>query len=166
MSTNKAAIAIFLSIFVLVRTGNPQDIKNKQTPPPSERRTFGPLEKSLLLPGWGQLSQGRILEGIFFLGSSAFCLYEILLNNHRGNENYTLYQTATNLDDAVRYRALTERYDRRRNQFLLTGGAVWALNLLDIILIVKAKDAAKNSLTFRIVQDGHEKFAVMAGYRF
>jgi len=145
----------------------------QETAPPSsspstaiETLSLGPLAKSLILPGWGQFSEGRVLEGAFFLAGEAFCLIQVLLDNHRGNENYSLYQASMSPADAVRYRGLTERYDRRRNQFLLAGAAVWALNLLDIYLIVQNKDRPAAAWSVRIGCDDHQAFVVVAGRRF
>jgi len=113
-------------------------------------RALGPLEKSLMVPGWGQLSEKKYLEGVLFLAMEAAALAGVLVNNHLGNENYALYQKAEALDEAVRSRRLTEKYDTRRNQLLLAAAAVWAANLVDIALIVKKKGTGKESFSLRI----------------
>jgi len=102
-------------------------------------RSFDALQKSLLIPGWGQFSEKRYLEGAFFLSAEIFCLYKIFENNHKGNENYLLYKAAGDVDDVVKYRDLTEKYDRRRNVFILGAIGIWAVNLIDIYVIVKNK---------------------------
>ena len=131
-----------------------------------QKKTFGPLEKSLLLPGWGQLSEKRLIEGIFFLAAEAACLYEIVANNHLGNENYARYKAAGTMDDAVSFRRLTEKYDKRRNQALLAGAAVWAANLLDIYLIVKNKKQKDARFELKISRGEHFLFGLDASCRF
>jgi hypothetical protein len=165
MNPKKAAVVVLLAAFLSGSPGRAQDPAGPKEIPP-EPRPFGPLEKSLLIPGWGQFSVGRPVEGALFLGATVLCLIGALDNNHRGKENYALYRAAANRDDAAGFRSLTERYDRRRNQFLLAGAAVWALNLLDIALIVKSGDRSRRSWTIRIGQDFHEAFVVGAGYHF
>ena len=105
----------------------------------SKARSFDALQKSLLLPGWGQFSEKRYLEGAAFLSAEIFCLYKIFENNHRSNSNYALYRAAENIDDTVKYRDLTEKYDRRRNAFILGAVGIWAVNLIDMYVIVKNK---------------------------
>jgi hypothetical protein len=165
MNLTKTAVAVFLAAILSVPAVRAQDAAAAKEAAP-ESRPFGPLEKSLLIPGWGQFSVGRPVEGVLFLGSTVLCLISALSDNHRGNANYSLYKAAANSTDAVRFRALTERYDRRRNQFLLAGAAVWALNLLDIALLVKGGDRSRWAWTIHIGQDFHEAFVVGAGCRF
>lgn len=105
----------------------------------SKGRSFDALQKSLLIPGWGQFAEKKYLEGAVFLSAEIFCLYKIFENNHRGKKNYQLYEAAGNVDDVVKYRELTEKYDRRRNAFILGAIGIWAVNLIDIYVIVKNK---------------------------
>jgi len=132
---------------------------------PAEK-SLGPLEKSLLLPGWGQISEKRTFEGIAFLAAEAVCLYGVFANDHLGNLNYDLYKSAAGTDDAVRFRQLVEKYDGRRNRFLLAAAAVWAANLVDIYLIVNAKGKTDKGLSLRIERGGHQKISITAAYRF
>jgi len=76
------------------------------------------LQKSLLIPGWGQAAEKHCVEAVLFFSSEIFCLYKVFSYNHRGNEYYMLYQKADNREDAARYRRLTENYDTKRNKFL------------------------------------------------
>ena len=105
----------------------------------SKDRSFDALQKSLLIPGWGQFAEKKYLKGAVFLSAEIYCLYKIFENNHRGNENYLLYKEAGNVDDVLKYRELTEKYDRRRNAFILGAIGIWAVNLIDIYVIVKNK---------------------------
>jgi hypothetical protein len=105
----------------------------------SKDGSFDALQKSLLIPGWGQFAEKRYLEGAVFLSAEIFCLIKIFENNHRGNENYSLYKTAGNVEDVLKYRDLTEKYDRNRNAFILGAVGIWAVNLIDIYVIVKNK---------------------------
>jgi hypothetical protein len=154
-------MAAFLSASA-VRAQDQAGAKDAATEP----RGFGPLEKSLLVPGWGQLSVGRPVESALFFGSTVLCLIGAWDNNRRGSDSYVAYKAAVNSTDAARLHALTARYDRRRNQFLLAGAAVWALNLLDIALVVRGGDRSGRAWTIHIGQDIHEAFVFGAGCRF
>jgi hypothetical protein len=112
------------------------------------------------LPGWGQFSEERYLEGVLVLAAEAFSLYEILSYNHKGNWYYERYKQADDREDAVRYRGLTEKYDRRRNAFILAAAGIWALNLVDIYVIVKNKEKTQKAVRLSLEQAGFEKLAV------
>ena len=122
----------------------------------SQHRSFDSLQKSLLIPGWGQFSEKKYLEGAAFLSAELFCLFKIFENNHRGNENYSLYEAAANIDDAVKYRDLTEKYDRQRNVFILAAVGIWAVNLVDIYVIVKNKKNREKNFSIQI-ESGENK---------
>ena len=104
-----------------------------------ERTTFSSLQRSLLFPGWGQFKEKRYFEGSLFLSLEICYLYEVFKNDRRGNSYYRLYKTAGNTEDAVRYRDLTERYDKKRNITMLVAAGIWAVNLIDTYVIVKKK---------------------------
>ena len=122
------------------------------------------LQKSLLFPGWGQLAEKRYFEGIFFLGAEIFSLYQIFYNNHKGKLYYDNYIQADNVEDAVHYRELTEDYDRKRNIFILAAVGIWAVNLLDIYVIVKNKEKQKLKLQLQSVD--HKGMALTLRYSF
>jgi hypothetical protein len=129
-------------------------------------RTLGPLEKSLLLPGWGQLSEKRYLEGFLFLAAEAAAIAGALVNDHLGNESYARYREAESMAEAVRCRGLTERYDKRRNLLLLGAAAVWAANLLDITLIVKSKAGGEKAVSLRIGSGTKDLIGATVACRF
>jgi hypothetical protein len=166
MRNAKTAAALLAALLIFgVMTSAAQEAG-----PPAEGREgkkgFGPLEKSLLIPGWGQISKGRWLEGALFLGLEAFCLLSALHENRLGNEAYRLYQAASTTEDAVLYRSDTESRDARRNRLLLAGAAVWALNLLDIHLIIKGKEGPSKLLSLRMGTHEAHALVVVAGCRF
>ncbi|MCX6566452.1 MAG: hypothetical protein NTW38_08550 [Candidatus Aminicenantes bacterium] len=134
---------------------------------PAERG-FGPLEKSLILPGWGQISEHRILKGAAFAAAELACLAGVVYHNRRGNSNYDLYKSANDAASASRYRDLVERHDGRRNACLLAAAAVWAANLLDIYLIVHRQDQKTNarSLTVGIHHGPSREICLSVGCRF
>lgn len=124
------------------------------------------LKKSLFVPGWGQAAEKRYLEAGLFFAVEAGCLAAILVNNHSGNENYALYKAAATAEDAVRFRALTERYDARRNRFILAAAAVWALNLADTYLIVRRKNGRAQTLRLGVETGDNATLALRLGYRY
>ncbi|MFQ6083828.1 MAG: hypothetical protein ACE5WD_10780 [Candidatus Aminicenantia bacterium] len=113
--------------------------KNKK-----EKPKLSSLGKSILVPGWGQLAEKRYVEGVTFLGLELAALAGIITNAKESSKYYKKYQQADNVLDAIRYRELTEKYDIRRNKFILAAGVVWALNLVDMYWIHKKKE--KNHL--------------------
>lgn len=137
---------------------------NSEEPSPSKR--LGSLEKSLLLPGWGQLAENHILEGLLFLSAELFCVYNFFSNNHKGNRAYESYKSAATVDDAVHFRDLTEKYDTRRNQYLLAAGAVWIINLIDIYIIVRNKKNKERNLKLGLESATAKKLVFTISYRF
>jgi hypothetical protein len=120
--------------------------------PPKDKtgqEKFSSLQKSLIIPGWGQFVEKRHFEGSFFLVSEICYIYEVFLNNRRGNSYYQLYKTAVSTEDAVRYRDLTERYDKKRNIYMLVAVGVWAVNLVDTYIIVKKRGREAGKLEIK-----------------
>jgi len=130
-------ICLFL-VFPLESLG--EEKENKEEP------KLGSLEKSILIPGWGQIAEKRYLEGIAFFTLEAVAVAGIIVNAQKGHKYYREYQNAASIPDALKYRELTEKYDIRRNKFIIAAGVVWALNLLDMYLIFKKKN--KNLYVF------------------
>ena len=149
------SILLFSSVPAWAQEAEPKD-------PPKEIK-FTSLHKSLLIPGWGQFAEKRYIEAALFLSAEVFVLYKVFDYNHKGNQYYDKYSEADNVDDAVKYRELTEKYDRRRNQYILVAIGVWALNLIDIYVIVKNKK--KNNLRLTLESDV-QKLAFTLSYRF
>jgi hypothetical protein len=133
---------------------------------PVPDRGLGSLERSLIVPGWGQLAEKRYVEGIVFLSAEIFCLAKIITDDRRANENYGLYKQASSMEDAVCYRQLTERYDTRRNQFMLAAAVVWAVNLVDIYLIVSNKAKKERSLELKVERGENKAISLAVAYRF
>jgi hypothetical protein len=133
---------------------------------PASDRRLSSLEKSLIIPGWGQLAEKRYVEGIVFLSAEIFCLVKILANNHLGNEHYGLYKQAATIEDAVGYRQLTERYDTLRNQFMLAAAAVWAVSLVDIYLIVNHQGKKERALELKVERGENKTISLAIAYRF
>jgi len=111
-----------------------------------EKPKLSSLEKSILIPGWGQIAEKKYLEGIAFFTLEAVAITGFIINARKGNKYYHDYREATSIPDAIKYRELAEKYDIRRNKFIIAAGAVWALNLLDMYLIYKKK--SKNLFIF------------------
>jgi hypothetical protein len=93
------------------------------------------LVRSLLFPGLGQLGEKRYLSAALLAGGELFCLAAALRQNHRSNAAYWRYRQATDGTAAVLYRQETERHDRLRNRFLAAAAAIWALNLIDAMVL-------------------------------
>ncbi|MDD8026835.1 MAG: hypothetical protein PHI34_09990 [Acidobacteriota bacterium] len=164
-TSNRAAVLLAAALFLSALPAPAQDAAPSRESP-AAKKGFGPLEKSLLVPGWGQIAEGRFVEGVLSLGLEAFCIIRAVQENGLGNEAYVSYKAAATLEDTVRYRAETEKRDTRRNQFLLAGAAVWALNLLDIYFIVRGREKPAKSLSLRIGWNEKQALVAVAGCRF
>lgn len=132
----------------------------------AEQENLSSLKKSLIIPGWGQLAEKRYLEGFAFAAADVYCLYQVIRNNHRGNQYYRLYQNAASVADAQKYRELTEKYDTRRNQFILASVGVWIINLVDIYVIIRSKTNNKNRLRIGFESTQNHYMAVRLDFRF
>ncbi len=132
----------------------------------SRDRSFDALQKSLLMPGWGQFAEKKYLDGAVFLSAELFCLYKIFENNHGGKKNYILYKAAINIEDSVKYRDLTEKYDRKRNAFILAAVGIWAVNLIDIYVIVKNKKNKEKNFKIQIESGENKTLGFTLTYRF
>lgn len=163
----KQGIILFLLILLagsFICYGQKPELE--KTTEETDQTSFTSLHKSLLWPGWGQLSEKRYLEGILFSAAEAFCIVEILINNHKGNQEYELYKNADNVQDAVKYRSSTERYDTRRNQFMLAAVGIWIVNLVDMYFIFRGKKTGEKKLTVGICSSPTDKISLVITYCF
>jgi hypothetical protein len=163
--TPKSRRRVALFILAAMTAGATLPLNAEEARKPDVHRSLGPLEKSFLVPGWGQISEKKYWEGVAFFAAEALCVWGILANNHRGNESYAAYRNAQSVDEAVQARRLTETYDGRRNKLLLAAAAVWVANLVDISLIVKHRENRTMSLSFRVTST-HEGLGVSASCRY
>lgn len=154
----KSLIFLFflVCLFLVFPSDSLSEEKDKE-----EKPKLSSLEKSILIPGWGQIAEKRYWEGIAFLTLEAVAITGIIVNARKGADYYHDYREATSVPDAIKYRELTEKYDIRRNQFIIAAGVVWALNLLDMYLIYKKKSKnlyiffgadEKNSFSIKIIK--------------
>jgi hypothetical protein len=139
-----------------------EEVKKGTLPP----KKISSLQKSLLLPGWGQITEKRYLEGILFLSAEVFCLYKVISYNHKSNDYYSLYKNADNVSDALEYRDLTENYDHKRNRFILAVAGVWIINLIDIYFIVKKKDKKERNLKIKLKHNENKDLAFTITFSF
>jgi len=116
-----------------------------QTPEP-ERTKFSSLQKSLLVPGWGQFVEKRYFEAGFFLTLEVCYLVEVFRTNRKGNNAYRLYKAAASAEEAIRFRDMTEDFDKTRNYHMALAAAVWAVNLVDMYFIFRRKGRTESHL--------------------
>ena len=134
--------------------------------PPASGPKLGPLEKSLIFPGWGQISEQHVVKGAAFAVAELACLGAAIYHNSLGNENYARYRAATDEPAAVRYRSLIVRHDGRRNAFLLAAAVVWAVNLIDIYRLVQGKETKPGALSLGIEHGPSRELRLSLGCRF
>lgn len=159
--------SIYIAILILLVLCIPLNA-NSQAEKPGERTetdySFSSLKKSLLIPGWGQLAEKRYIEGFLFFSAEIFSFYQIFSNNHKGNKYYRKYRDASSVDEAVHYRELTEKYDKHRNIYILAAVGIWAVNLIDIYVIVRRKEKRKLELKLESGED--KRLAFTLSYSF
>ena len=160
---NKIVISLLIIIFLCIPCFG-QDKKVKEEISPKSK--FTSLQKSLLIPGWGQFAEKRYLKGVLFLSAEIFCIYKIFSNNHKSNDYYDRYKAADNTTDAVNYRELTEKYDIRRNKFLLAAAGIWIINLIDIYIIVKKKEKKSGNLKLKLEHNENKTLFFTISYSF
>jgi len=158
----RIAICLSLSVLLAAQVSAFQEDEKAAM----DSKSLASLKKSLFLPGWGQFAEKHTVEGIAFLTAEIFCVYKVLSNNRKGNENYELYKEAVGIDDAVRFRDLTETYDRRRNLYMLAAFGVWAVNLIDIYVIVKNHEKKKDTLSIKLEHGENARLAFSITFRF
>jgi len=166
MSSRASRIVSFCCVlfFVPLFSGGLQRDEPKDEKP--EKPAFGSLQKSLLVPGWGQLAEKRYFEAAIFFGAEIFCLSRIFSYNHKADTYYDSYKKSDNMEDAVKYRGLTEKNDAKRNQYMLAALGVWAVNLADIYVIVRGKQSKRNGLRFWLDYGQEPKIRLVFSYRF
>jgi len=124
------------------------------------------LQKSLLIPGWGQIAEKKYLEGILVLSAEVFCLYKVISYNYKSNDYYNLYKNADNVSNALEYRALTEKYDTKRNRFILAAAGIWIINLVDIYFIIKKKNKKGRNLKIKLEHNENKDLALTVTFSF
>lgn len=129
--------------FMYPKKKNPDDIKKKA------------LEKSLIFPGWGQMYEKQYLKGIIFMSSEIFCILQVIINNNKANNYYSKYKLAINTEETKKFRSKTEKYDKIRNIYILTGALIWIANMIEIYFYTKKK--YKKGVSFYIKQDEGNK---------
>ena len=159
------SLSIFLNMFFLssITCFGQEKEREKST---SNSKKISSLQKSLIIPGWGQVAEKRYIEGVLFLSAEIFCIYKIFSYNHKGNDYYDLYKKADNVSAATEYRELTEKYDTRRNRFILAAAGVWIINLIDIYFIVKKKDKKEKNLRLKFNLNENKNLAFTVTYSF
>lgn len=159
----KSLIVCFFAIYMIIPSFAYDQNENEEL---SRDNKFSSLQKSLILPGWGQLTEKRYFEGALFLSAEIFCLYGVFSNNHKARGYYKKYKEANSVEDAVKFRDFTEKYDIRRNKFILAAVAVWAVNLIDIYVIVRNKKKKQQKLKIKLESGENKKLAFTISYSF
>jgi hypothetical protein len=164
MNARASFVLSMIGILVLGALGFPQD-RDLPKEEPQDIKSAA-LQKSLLIPGWGQLSERKYVKAAVFFASECYGVYEMLRNNHRGNVSYALYKSASTAEDATKYRDLTERFDKKRNQFLLIAAGIWAINLVDIYVIVKKQKEKRGQLGLALDVSKEKALSFSLRYRY
>jgi hypothetical protein len=162
-NNSKLIICLFISLFISMPCFS-QTEEGKEKLAPASQLTS--LQKSLLIPGWGQIAEKKYAEGLLFLSAEIFCFYNIFFYNHKGNFYYDKYKKADNVSDAVKYRELTENYDTKRNKFLLAAASVWVINLIDTYIIVKNKEKKRRNINLKLEHNENKSLSFTISFSF
>ena len=163
MNKGKTFISILTIIFLCLPCYS-QVKKEKEKEVSVEK--LNSLQKSLLIPGWGQIAEKKYPEGFLFLSAEIFCLYKVFSYNYKGNKYYDLYKKADDVSNAIRYRELTEKYDTRRNKFILAVAGIWVVNLIDMYFIVRNKEKKQKKLKLEIKQNENKELVFTLSFSF
>ncbi len=88
--------------------------------------------KSVLYPGWGQLSRGERFKGVAFATAETACIGLAYYYNHAGNRDYSSYKAADTTEKVIHFRRRVERFDRNRNICIAVGALIWIVNIFDM----------------------------------
>lgn len=159
---------IFISILTIIFLCLPcySQVKKEKEKEVSVGKKINSLQKSLLIPGWGQMAEKKYPEGFLFLSVEIFCLYKVFSYNHKGNKYYDLYKKADTVGNVIQYRELLEKYDTRRNKFILAVAGIWVINLIDMYFIVRNKEKKKAKLKLEIKQNENKELVFTFSYSF
>lgn len=164
MKSLKGLVFLVLLSLALSPAAYPQDPAPEEKG--SEKKGLTSLHKSLLVPGWGQASEGRYVEGAVFFASELVTLYEIFRLSRRGSKDYARYKAATTTEDALKYRELTIKNDKKRNQWMLAAAGVWALNLLHVSLVVRHKEKKSGALDVKLNAKNRQEISFSLSYSY
>ncbi|OGD28975.1 MAG: hypothetical protein A2Y56_05005 [Candidatus Aminicenantes bacterium RBG_13_63_10] len=158
-------LVVFLTV---VMVASPFSAAAADDPATDSSSGLSSLQKSLLIPGWGQAAEKRCLEAVLFFSAAVLCWAGFIDQNRKGDRAYDLYKAAANTPDAVRFRRETETFDKRRNLCLLGAALVWAANLLDMQAIVAGREQEKNgrSLSLRLDCGEGQTLSLALAYRY
>ncbi len=159
---------IFISLLTIISLCLPcySQVKKEKEKEVSVEKKFNSLQKSLLIPGWGQIAERKYPEGFLFLTAEIFCLYKVFSYNNKGNKYYDLYKKADDVSNTIQYRELTEKYDTRRNKFILAVAGIWVINLIDMYLIIRNKEKKQKKLKLEIKQNENKELVFTLSFSF
>jgi len=103
---------------------------------PKERwkPTFTNTAKSLLVPGWGQIEQGKTEKGIFIFFAQAFTVSGWLVSEHNFSIADKAYHTETELEEFDAKYDRANNWNKARWAFLVSSVAVYVFAQTDFIL--------------------------------
>lgn len=125
-----------------------------------------PLTRSLLIPGWGQFSEGRKVKGTLFFSVSLAAVALAIHNNARANDSYDRYRRETGPEMIQHYRHRTEHYDEKRNQAIIIALGNHVLNLLDIIFFNDGQPASHLSFSMGLPPPNENDNIPCSGFSF
>lgn len=91
------------------------------------------IMKSMILPGWGQLSSRAYTKGSVLLGGELVVLGASLYFYDRSNHYYNKYLDATQVEAIDNYYNLSMRPRQYSILLLALGGVIWMYNVFDVI---------------------------------
>ncbi len=130
----KQITVIIIFSLTCIQLINPENKRNNVT---TDKRA---LEKSLLFPGWGQIHEKQYLKGGLFIAAEVIAIAGMVINNNKGNDSYINYRMAEVGNEAVMWRKETEKFDKRRNLFIVAGIGIWIANMVEIYIFNKRKN--------------------------
>ncbi|MFN8258373.1 MAG: DUF5683 domain-containing protein [Bacteroidales bacterium] len=105
---------------------------------------FAPIWRSGLVPGWGQLYKNQKGKGYVMLAGTGALWGCIAYTQFKYIQNYNdaqLYKGSNN-DYYLTYKENYEKWEKRRNTFLIGYSVYWALNIVDVVVSKPKKSSS------------------------
>ncbi|MDO9152912.1 MAG: DUF5683 domain-containing protein [Paludibacter sp.] len=108
---------------------------------------FAATAKSIIIPGWGQLSKQHTLKGIAIFGSEALLVGSAILSENMRIDNITRMNNTRDVNFKKQYLYLANNWENVRNISFASAGAVYLYNIIDVIVSKGAKKYSNKTIS-------------------
>jgi hypothetical protein len=108
---------------------------------------FAATAKSIIIPGWGQLSKQQPIKGIALFGSEVLLIGSALFAESMRIEYITKMNNTREVSFKKQYLSLVYNWENVRNISFLSAGAVYIYNVIDVFASKGAKKYSSKSIS-------------------